>query len=106
MQCCLSHVPLPCYLQLISLPPVEELQSSPETSGKWIEYSAYDSKSTLELYEALKARLEATECTMDAAIVRDVHPDGYNMWGFYQRYWRPFGELLTDMEKEGMLVNR
>jgi len=24
----------------------------------------------------------------------------------YERYWRPFGELLTDMEREGMLVNR
>ena len=30
----------------------------------------------------------------------------YNMWHMYERYWRPFGKLLTDMEKEGMLVNR
>lgn len=30
----------------------------------------------------------------------------YNMWHMYQRYWKPFGKLLTDMEKEGMLVNR
>ncbi len=30
----------------------------------------------------------------------------YNMWHMYERYWQPFGKLLTDMEKEGMLVNR
>ena len=30
----------------------------------------------------------------------------YSMWDMYQRYWQPFGELLTDMEREGMLVDR
>ena len=29
-----------------------------------------------------------------------------NMWEMYQDFWRPFGELLTDMEKKGMMVNR
>lgn len=28
------------------------------------------------------------------------------MWDLYQQYWKPFGELLTDMEKEGMMVDR
>ena len=27
------------------------------------------------------------------------------MWDFYTNYWRPFGELLTDMEQEGVLVD-
>ena len=30
----------------------------------------------------------------------------YSMWDMYQRYWQPFGELLTDMEREGMQVDR
>jgi len=32
--------------------------------------------------------------------------DSYTMWDLYQQYWKPFGELLTDMEKEGMMVDR
>lgn len=32
--------------------------------------------------------------------------EGYTMWDLYQDYWKPFGELLTDMEKEGMMVDR
>jgi hypothetical protein len=27
------------------------------------------------------------------------------MWEFYQAYYVPFGELLTDMEREGIYVN-
>ena len=30
----------------------------------------------------------------------------YTLWDFYQQYWLPFGELLTDMEREGFLVDR
>ena len=30
---------------------------------------------------------------------------GFTMWDFYVNYWRPFGELLTDMEQRGMLVD-
>lgn len=30
----------------------------------------------------------------------------YSMWDMYRRYWQPFGELLTDMEREGMQVDR
>lgn len=37
---------------------------------------------------------------------QELFPDGYSMWEMYLRYWQPFGELLTDMEREGMLVNR
>ena len=36
----------------------------------------------------------------------ELSPAGYTMWEMYLRYWQPFGELLTDMEREGMLVDR
>jgi DNA polymerase-1 len=29
-----------------------------------------------------------------------------NMYDFYTKYWRPFGDLLVQMESEGMLVDR
>ena len=28
-----------------------------------------------------------------------------NLLDVYSRYWKPFGELLTDMEREGIKVN-
>ncbi len=32
--------------------------------------------------------------------------EGYTMWDLYCDYWRPFGELLTEMERKGMMVDR
>lgn len=57
----------------------------------------------------LQAQLRLMQC--EASIpsqqqLQELFPAGYNMWEMYIRYWQPFGELLTDMEREGMLVNR
>lgn len=27
------------------------------------------------------------------------------MWTLYEKYWQPFGEVLTDMEREGFKIN-
>ena len=45
-------------------------------------------------------------CEMDAALQKLEMGRCSNMWEMYQDFWRPFGALLTDMEKEGMMVNR
>eukprot|EP00879_Flechtneria_rotunda_P001581 GHRR01001740.1.p1 GENE.GHRR01001740.1~~GHRR01001740.1.p1 ORF type:complete len:951 (+),score=402.49 GHRR01001740.1:427-2853(+) len=37
---------------------------------------------------------------------KELSGDGYSMWQLYQDYWLPFGELLTDMELEGVKVDR
>ena len=29
-----------------------------------------------------------------------------DMLTLYMKYWRPFGELLTDMEKQGIMIDR
>lgn len=44
-------------MQLTVLPPVEELQTDPQTRAKWIDYSAYDAKATWQLAQALKKQL-------------------------------------------------
>jgi len=31
---------------------------------------------------------------------------GKNLFDFYFGYWRPFGELLTDMERNGVMVDK
>jgi hypothetical protein len=53
----------------------------------------------------LQSKLRNTLCHASIPAPNAREAD-YNMWQMYVRYWKPFGELLTDMEKEGMLVNR
>ena len=43
---------------------------------------------------------------MDAAVLQATGDRQIRMSEMYTKYWRPFGLLLTDMEKEGMSVNR
>ncbi|XAR67464.1 DNA-directed DNA polymerase [Bertholletia excelsa] len=83
--------------KIVTVPPVEELQR--EERKPWICYSALDSISTLELYENLKSKLSQREWKLDG------HSKG-SMLDFYGKYWRPFGELLVEMETHGMLVDR
>jgi len=47
-------------------------------------------------------------CEPDPAIQEalGIQDGDFNMMDFYDEFWKPFGELLTDMEKEGMLVDR
>lgn len=83
--------------KLVTIAPVEELQrNDPKT---WICYSVLDSVSTLRLFESLKAQLMTGKWSLDGVAKG-------SMYDFYEEYWRPFGELLVNMESEGMLVDR
>jgi hypothetical protein len=64
-------------------------------SPEWIEYSVYDAQGTWLLHEELKRRLQAMEWT----------EDGKHMYDYYVKYWAPFGELLTDLERNGIKVD-
>lgn len=83
--------------KLISIPPVEELQR--EERQPWICYSSLDSMSTLKLYHSLKSKLSKMAWLMNGK-------SRGTMLNFYENYWRPFGELLVQMETEGVLVDR
>ncbi|KAL1510633.1 hypothetical protein AB1Y20_006934 [Prymnesium parvum] len=78
----------------LELAPVDKLQSSPMTRKAWIDYSVYDAKSTWLLHDRLRSELEQMEWM-----------EGRSQYEYYWRYWRPFGELLTDMEREGIRVD-
>ena len=78
---------------LIDLPPMERLQRDPNTRTNWILYSAKDAKSTYDLYQHLKVKLQSTPWIND-----------YNLMEYYHMHMRPFGELLTDLERRGMLI--
>ncbi|KAJ7960733.1 DNA polymerase I [Quillaja saponaria] len=84
--------------KISTIAPVEELQR--EERIPWICYSVLDAKSTLKLYENLKIKLS------EMPWKKHGEPISGNMFNFYERYWCPFGELLIQMESEGMLVDR
>ncbi|GAB4824725.1 hypothetical protein Ancab_007590 [Ancistrocladus abbreviatus] len=83
--------------KIVTVPPVEKLHM--EERESWICYSSLDSISTFKLYEKLKGKLSKMPWKIDGK------PKG-SMLDFYQHYWQPFGELLVQMETEGILVDR
>ncbi|EFA79328.1 mitochondrial DNA polymerase A [Heterostelium album PN500] len=78
----------------IIVPPLEVIQRHPKHLETWIEYSSLDAELTWNLRENLQAKLQNMVWMNDT-----------NMWDFYHNLWRPFGHLLTDMERRGMKVD-
>jgi len=95
--------------KLTVLPPVHELQSREDTYWRWVNYSAYDAKSTWDLHAALESELRAEPAKLDEAVAAAYARSGIEiktLWDLYRATWRPFGGLLTDMEAAGMAVDR
>jgi hypothetical protein len=80
------------------LPPMEVLQTGEGTREKWIEYSAKDALATWMVYERLKANLTEMPWVIDKKKLG-------TMLEFYREYLADFGELLTDMERNGIKVD-
>ena len=75
-----------------------------ETRQKFIEYSAKDAITTSNVFWALFGKLNKSEKDKNM----DWIVNGQNlgkMSKFYNRYFRDFGELLTDMEKNGIMLD-
>lgn len=95
--------------KLTVLPPVHELQRAEDTRWRWVNYSAYDAKATWDLRAALEKKLKDSLVMADAAVTEAYARSGVKMeslWDLYRAVWRPFGELLSDMEAAGMAVDR
>lgn len=80
------------------LPSVRELQAHSEHRAKWIEYSAKDAVATWWVRYELQERLKRQEWIVDGKRLG-------NMYDFYNLYLKDFGDALTAMEKEGILVD-
>ncbi|KAL2632819.1 hypothetical protein R1flu_004298 [Riccia fluitans] len=83
------------------VPPVEELQTQAEWRGKWIHYSAFDTVCTWCLWSSLQDKLKGKDWLIEGKFKQE----GKSMWDFYLKYWQPFGELLVEMEANGMLLD-
>ncbi len=85
---CAQSVPLlsppsrPRPPQLTILPPVHELQRDAATRWRWVNYSAFDAKSTWDLYQRLRHELMAMEAVLDAAVASDYAQVCFGMGWF------------------------
>lgn len=79
---------------LVDIPPVEVMQRDPAHRIPWIQYSSYDAKGTYMLREKLAERL-----------TKKSWFQGRNLLDYYMMHMRPFGEVLTDMERRGIRVD-
>eukprot|EP00741_Cyanophora_paradoxa_P005271 tig00000865_g5110.t1 len=82
--------------------PPEELQRTMGTRREWIHYACLDVWCTWWLRELFEASLQG-QAVEDENVGRLF---GFrNMWEFYVEVWRPFGEILTDIERRGFKIN-
>ena len=78
------------------LPDIEEMHTDEKHVTSWVEYSTFDAEITYFLRETLAHQL----CMLQ------TNEEGMkDMSELYAKYWLPFGELLTDMEREGITVD-
>ena len=83
---------------LVEIPDVRTLQTEPQHRRDWIRYSAYDAEGTWFLRERLEENLRAMEWQPMGRSAPE------SLFDFYKSYYVPFGELLTDMERNGIRV--
>lgn len=82
--------------KIFLFPEIEEIHSSDEHIGKWVEYSCFDAEITFFLRETLSKQLSR---------MKTKEENMGDMCTLYAKYWLPFGELLTDMERIGFKVD-
>ena len=78
------------------VPSLIELHTSEKTVVDWVNYCTLDAELTFFLRETLIRDL--TQLKIDFEGMGDLHQ-------LYNRYWLDFGEVLTDMERKGFLVD-
>jgi DNA polymerase-1 len=77
-------------------PDIEEMHTDERHVRPWVEYSTFDAEITYFLRETLAHLLCQLECKEEG--MKDMSE-------LYAKYWLPFGELLTDMERVGFKVD-
>jgi hypothetical protein len=87
------------------LPDLRVLQNDPATRDKWIEYSARDAVATWCVRDSVMRELRRMPWTVSGVTLPKVNGEKPNMYHFYMRYLKDFGELLTDMERNGIKLD-
>jgi len=87
------------------LPDMRVLQNDPATREKWIEYSARDAVATWWVREKIVHELKKMPWIVADVSLTEKYGPKPNMYDFYMCYLKDFGELLTDMERNGIKLD-
>jgi len=82
--------------KILMFPDIEEMHTDERHVQSWVDYSTFDAEITYFLRETLSYQL----CQLKTG-----EEDMLDMSGLYSKYWLPFGELLTDMERIGFKID-
>lgn len=77
------------------------LHKDPNVRAQWMDYSTFDTLVTWKLHQVLWDRLGRTRPTAPVAGQPTV-----GLLEFYERFWRPFAEVLCHIEERGLRVDR
>ena len=83
----------------INIPPREVLEHI--DNEEFLSYAAKDAMVTFELSSELKRKL--TNATCKLGIYDDA--EEVSLWDLYYDSWKPFGQLLVEMEEHGIKIN-
>ena len=78
------------------MPSILELHTSEEHINQWINYSSLDAEATFFLREVLTKEMSRYPIDFEGMT---------NIFELYCKYWLPFGEILTDIERRGIKVD-
>lgn len=87
------------------LPDLRTLQNDTRTRDRWIEYSARDAVATWWVREKVTTELKKMPWNVGGVTLPYVRGEKPNMYHFYMNYLKDFGELLTDMERNGIKLD-
>ena len=88
-----------------TMPDLIQLHTDSKYLNNWITYSVLDAEVTYYLRATLQQLLK-TLSTYSSTHKNPIHHLYKDNNELYMNFWRPFGELLTDIEREGIKINR
>lgn len=77
------------------MPSLIDLHTDPFTIESWVDYATFDTEATYYLFHVLKALMKDLPVNFE---------DMKDIGDIYNKYWLCFGELLTDIERNGIKV--
>ena len=83
--------------KITAIPPIVDLHTREDCVYEWVQYACLDAEITFFLHETMSVLLKELPTDFE---------DLTNMFDVYNKYWIPFGETLTDMERIGIKVDR
>jgi DNA polymerase-1 len=78
------------------IPSIIEMHTNPSIIKNWVFYGTLDAELTYYLFCSLKEIMEKLPVEFE---------DLSTTWDIYDQYWKPFGEVLTGIEKRGIKVD-